>query len=123
MNIPFTNHLPSEGADRRPPRSVLVIEAPEAMPLIEALEPRPQVMAVRFAHLSRMLLEKLDPDCIALPLLRPGFDALHVIERLMELGYRGHICAVSPPLPDQTMVEAELRAAAPGITVRLIITG
>lgn len=111
------------GADGAPPRSVLVIDAPEALPLIEALDPPPRVLAIRFRQLGVGLLALAQPDCVALPLLRPGFDALEVIEKLQALGYTGHICAFAPPLPDPDLVAAELQQAAAGLPLRLIIVG
>lgn len=102
------------------PRSVLVIEAPEALDLIARLAVAPRVMVVRFAHLTPALISQVQPDCVALPLLRPGFDALQVVERLARCGYAGKICALTTPLPDRAMVEAELRAALPGATITVI---
>jgi|GEM_PF-838392 len=100
--------------------AVLVIDAPEAMALIADLDPRPAAIMVQWARLDATLLARIKPDCIVLPLLRSGFDVAQALQRLTALGYCGKVCALSPALPDRAMVEAELRAFAPGLTVDLL---
>jgi xanthine/CO dehydrogenase XdhC/CoxF family maturation factor len=113
----MTEHPPD------PPQNVLVIDCPEAMRIAENLEPPPMVISIAFRQLSRMLLEVVAPDCVALPLLGSGFDAVQVIERLRTFRYTGRICAIAPDLPDAALVAAELTALADGIPVHVITPG
>jgi hypothetical protein len=47
-------------------------------------------------------------------------DAVSVIESLCQLGYRGEIWVLAPPLLRPKMVESELRGLAKGVTLRLL---
>lgn len=47
-------------------------------------------------------------------------DAVSVIDALCQLGYRGEIWVLAPPLLRPKMVESELRGLAKGLTLRLI---
>ncbi|HEX9858240.1 MAG TPA: hypothetical protein VGA75_07770 [Paracoccaceae bacterium] len=102
------------------PGDVLVIEAMEALALIAELPRRPVVTLARFAELDHDLLARFQPDCVVFPLFAQRLDATRVVRRLSELGYRGNVCALAPPLPDGAMVEAELRAVAPDLNLHLI---
>jgi len=103
-----------------PRETLLIIDAPEALVLVAQLEKPPEVVVSLFPQLDAALLDRVRPDCIALPLLDPRLDVAQALQRLAELGYRGRICVLTAPLPDHAMVEAELRALAPGVTVHLI---
>ncbi|MDP2739781.1 MAG: hypothetical protein Q8O82_14035 [Pseudorhodobacter sp.] len=106
------------------PEMLLIIDAPEALALIASLPPdmprRPAVVLTRYAMLDAELLRRIKPDCILLPLLRPGFDIAQALQRLARLGYRGKVRVLGKTLPDRAMVEAELRAFAPDLHVHLI---
>lgn len=101
-----------------PVHAVLVIDAPEALPCIEGLEPRPSAVLIRLRQLGPELLAMVRPDCVVLPLLRPGYDALQGLDRLASLGYAGPVCIFAPPLPAPAIVEAELRASHPQFELR-----
>lgn len=99
---------------------VLVIEAGFALPMIYAHPRRYSIVMARSAIVDRALLARVCPECIVIPLLGPTFDATQMLTRLVGFGYRGHVCAVTPPLPAPKMVEAELRAVARGMDLDLV---
>lgn len=106
--------------DRPQPQVFLIIDAPEALALIAGLPYRPAVVMTRFAMLDGGLLARVQPDCIILPLLKPGFDIAQALHLLTTRNYGGKVCAISQTLPDRAMVEAELRALAPALKLCLI---
>lgn len=110
--------------DAAGPEMLLIIDVPEALALIastSACMPQcPAVVLTRYAMLDAELLRHIKPDCILLPLLRPGFDIAQALQRLARLSYRGTIRVLGQTLPDHAMVEAELRAFAPDLHVHLI---
>ena len=59
-------------------------------------------------------------DVIGCPLMSGAVDALSVIAALEAAGFAGTLLVVAPTLPDPFMVERELCAAAPGLTLRLV---
>ncbi|EEW26427.1 hypothetical protein [Rhodobacter ferrooxidans] len=98
----------------------LLVDAPEALALIDMRVPRPSVVMASFGALDHEILTQVNPDCIVLPLLHPGIDIEQALLVLAALGFGGCICALCPALPNRRMVESELRAFAPGLDVRLI---
>jgi len=73
-----------------------------------------------FAQLDAGLLARVLPDRVLLPLLSVGHDAMAVVERLEQLGYRGQITVIAPSLPRARMVEQELQALGPGMRLTLL---
>jgi len=57
---------------------------------------------------------------VACPLFLGKMDALCVIGMLEAAGFEGMLLVIAPHVPDQRMIERELRAAARGISVRLL---
>jgi hypothetical protein len=94
------------------PGIALVIDAPLAVPIIHAHPRKYSVVLARFSAVDAHLLARVSPECILFPLFGSDFDATHVIERLLSLGYRGHMCVVTGALPAPQMVQPELRALA-----------
>lgn len=79
--------------------------------------------AARIAHLGGLTaaaMAAIRPDLVVAPLLDSGFDILDVLGRLDHFGFRGRLCAVSPPLPDPAAVTSEVRGRCRGIDFSLI---
>lgn len=72
-------------------------------------------------HLTNDLLMQMVPDIILSPLITDGFDALEVAHLLASFGYKGRYRAVTEAVPNARMILRELRAAAPGLDVDLLI--
>jgi hypothetical protein len=106
-----------------PGRPVLAIGRPVADPVpdpaFSAALPS-DVVWVPADAVDAALLARLDPRLVLCPLLGAGFDALQVAERLERLGWTGRLRVLAPALPAPAMVEAELAARAPGLTVDLV---
>jgi len=100
--------------------SVLLIEATQALSL---LNPRPGAQTVVVTHrrlLSRKMLETVRPDVIVAPLIAAEWDLVELGEVLEDLGYCGVICALSRPLPRGDLILGELGALYPGLTFRMV---
>jgi hypothetical protein len=78
------------------------------------------VTRLRFHDLTARSLADLAPGLVVLPLFAASHDAAAAVERLEELGYRGRITVLAPPLPRPALVERELRALGPGARLVLI---
>jgi hypothetical protein len=94
--------------------TVLALDAADAAVRLPDLAPGWSVVVARFALLDDALLRRVAPDVVAFPLFGPGYDALQVVERLGQLGYRGRMCCITDPLPAPEMVRCELEAAGGG---------
>ena len=101
-------------------RVVLVIGRADDAALAQAGALGGRMIVSAFPTLNAALLDRLAPDCVIFPLIASSFDALQVIERLAEMGYRGQACVMAPHLPNRRMVEAELRSHGPGLRLVLI---
>ncbi len=76
---------------------------------------------VSFADLGGMAPDLSAVDLVITPLIGAGFDAIDLIERLAEAGFRGKVQVRAPRLPDRLLVLHELLAVATplGMTVDL----
>ncbi len=75
---------------------------------------------VCLCDLSVARIQAEGADLVACPLIAGATDALEVIVVLHAAGFAGTLLVVAPPLPNPGMVEAELRAAARSLRVRLV---
>lgn len=107
-------------AVRSTSETALVIEAPEALAMIEALPARPSVVMTRFAMLDRQLLDRVRPDRVVFPLIARHFDAVEVLELLRALSWKGIVTVIGPQLSAPKVVEAELRSTLPDAAVSLV---
>lgn len=76
---------------------------------------------VGFAGLDAQVLERVRPDVVLSALVGEDFDALDLARRLAELGFRGRYRALAMDLRHPGTVLAELRAAAPGLDLDLLL--
>lgn len=111
---------PSVTAARATAETLLLIEVPQALPLIDQLPKRPSVVIARFNGLDRALLDRVSPDRVICPLISGEFDAMEVLKRLRSLRWKGPVEVVGPAIANPEMVEKELRSALPGRNVSLL---
>lgn len=99
--------------------------SPRRMLYITAVTPalvqgRDEVKVIRFAGLTADCLAGFRPDVVLFPLFSIAEDASVILTRLHELGYQGECLVLCPNLPKPRLIEAELRALAPGIRVQVL---
>lgn len=100
--------------------TALAIDLRDAPRLVQREAPGWSVVVTRFSLMRGPVLLRVAPDLVMFPLFGDGYDALQVVERLGELGYRGRLCCVTEPLPAPEVVLGELRAANGGRGLRLV---
>lgn len=103
-----------------PKETWLVIEVPDVGRVIERLPHEPSIVMVRYADLSGDLVDRVHPARILCPLFSPTFDAFDVLRQISRAQWRGKVSVITHPLPNQRMVERELRAKAHGLQVELL---
>ncbi|MDZ4097018.1 MAG: hypothetical protein U1D35_19150 [Paracoccaceae bacterium] len=96
------------------------MESAEALSMLDQCRQRPAVVVARFTAINSPLLQRVTPTCVVFSLFADGFDTLQLVSRLQDMGYRGRVFALCPPLPNRMMVLAELRNAAPGLRIELL---
>jgi hypothetical protein len=94
---------------------VLVIAGAGAGPL----EPGLRAVTIAYPDLDARTLGTLLPELVIMPLFGNGFDAMEGLQRLERLGYLGTVIVRGPRLPNRAIVERELSAIVPVLTVRL----
>lgn len=117
---PPVPRLPSIRVEPAVVRVVLVIGRADDAALAQADLFGGRMIVAPFTGLDAALLARTAPDVVLFPLIATGFDALHVIELLADLGFAGQACILAPTLPNRRMVEAELRSHGPGLRLILI---
>jgi hypothetical protein len=100
--------------------TVLALDLRNAPALVAAEAPGWSVVLARFAILDAALVDRVAPDLVMFPLFGAGYDALQVVERLGQIGYRGRLCCVTDPLPAPEVVRQELEQANGGRQLALI---
>jgi hypothetical protein len=84
-----------------------------------AQPPEVKLVSLHYAELSAKTISAVLPDLVIMPLFGAGFDALDALARLERFGFRGDVLVRAPRLPNTQIVERELAAVAPKLTVRL----
>lgn len=107
-------------AARETAETLLLIEVPQALPLIDKLPRRPSVVIARFRGLDKALLDRVSPHRVICPLISGDFDAMEVLKLLRRLRWKGPVEVVGPEMANPEMVEKELRSALPGRDVSLL---
>lgn len=95
----------------------------DAGPVLSILEPLPEeidVVLSRFDDLTPDLLGRVAPDCVAAPLVAPGFDILDLAQRLDSYDYAGALVAITFPIPDRDVILRELGATSSDIEFHLL---
>lgn len=91
---------------------------------LEAGRQLPQLDRTHYADLadlSARLLDRLRPDIVISPLFGPGFDAIDVALALERLGFSGQFRAVTPDLPQPSLVRREIASLAPGLDFDILV--
>jgi hypothetical protein len=94
---------------------ILVVEGAHPGPVTAGA----RLVTLRYAQVDAKVLGALLPDLIILPLFGHGFDAIDALQHFERLGYSGMAIVRGPVLPNRAIVERELSAMVPGLTVRL----
>jgi len=109
-------------ATLRHARTVLVVEAPGALRLLDDGPSRQSVVLTQARMLSARMLSQVEPDAVIGPLIADGWDSLDLANTLEEMGYRGNFYILSRPLPRAELVLREVRAFCPALTISLLET-
>ncbi len=96
-------------------RVVLIIA--EARP--GEFSPEVKVFNMAFGQLNARKISEILPDLVIIPLFGAGFDAIEVLTQLERFGFRGDVLVRTPQLPNSRIVERELAAVVPNLSVRL----
>jgi hypothetical protein len=94
---------------------VLVVDGASPGPVVEGT----RMVTLSYAQIDAKTLGSLLPELVILPLFGTGFDAIEALQHLERLGYRGLVIVRGPVLPNRAIVERELAAIVPHLTVRL----
>ena len=103
-------------------RTVLVVEAPGALRLLDASPARQGVVMTRLDMLNARMLAQIAPDAVIGPLIAGTWDSLDLATVLEDLGYGGTLFILTRPLPRAELVLRELRACCPTLTIALLET-
>jgi hypothetical protein len=79
-----------------------------------------KVITLELEEISAERIAPIQTAFVACLLVSPKLDAVTVISALQAAGFLGQLAVISPRLPNVSMVERELRAAAPNMRVNLI---
>ncbi|PPB81522.1 hypothetical protein LV82_00731 [Albidovulum inexpectatum] len=79
-----------------------------------------QVLQAHAAELSARTIADTRPDMVVAPLFGPVLDICELGAFLAEIGYRGTLAVLTPPLPNPEIVREELTTALPELTVQLV---
>jgi hypothetical protein len=84
-----------------------------------AIDPAMRPVTISYTEIDAKTLNTLLPGVVILPLFGKTFDAIEALLRLERLGYRGQVIVRGPNLPNRAIVERELSAIVPALSVRL----
>lgn len=112
----------ASAADLRALSTVLVVEAPGALSILQPAPGRQSVVITQFSMLRAAMLAQIRPDAVIGPLIRGGWDILDLGEALEAGGYAGPLFVLTRPLPRAELVLRELCAVCPRLSIRLIET-
>lgn len=110
----------SAGSSLRLARAVLIVEAQEALGLLDPAPLRQSVVLTQKRMLSRQMLNSVQPDAIVGPLISPTWDIVDLAIVLEDFGYVGDLYALTRPLPRAELVVREVGAVCPRLTVHLL---
>jgi hypothetical protein len=97
-------------------RRVLVVGPAQApFPLADTI-----VVHTLFVHLSRRLLDKVQPDTILAPLIAGAWDILDLVEVLHRHGYKGPVLVQTRRLPRADLVLREIGGLYPGVSLAFV---
>lgn len=100
--------------------TILGVDAGPVLNLVEPLPESIHVVLSRFDDLTRELLGSVAPDCVAAPIVAPGFDILDLAQRLETLDYAVTLVAITFPIPDRDLIVREVGAISSEIDFHLL---
>jgi hypothetical protein len=86
----------------------------------DMLQQIPDATFLAFDELDQKRLEELRPKTVVAPLVRPGFDAVEVAQRLDRAGYGGLLIVVAEDCPNPELVVSEIRQFHPQLRCAMI---
>lgn len=99
----------------------LLIDAPQALRVIDRMQHRPSVVIARYADLNARLLSRVMPDWLVCPVISIDFDAIELLRRIRRTSWRGTVGVVmTPEMPDSSILQDELQHAAPNHVIRIL---
>ncbi|MCW1933258.1 hypothetical protein [Pararhodobacter zhoushanensis] len=101
-------------------RTILVVDAQQAMSVLTPNPRRQSVILTRKSMLGHKMLASVRPDVIIGPLMTQDWDIVDLALMLEALGYRGDLFAVTKPLPRAELVLREVSAVCTHLRVRLL---
>lgn len=101
-------------------RTVLLIDAAAALPLLKPQPGRQSVVLTQMRMLCQSMLANVRPDAIVAPLIGPEYDIVDLGILLEDLGHSGDLYALTRPLPRAELVVREVGAVCPRLNVRLL---
>lgn len=104
-------------------RTILLIDAAEALSLLSPRPDRQAVILTRMRMLSESMLANVRPDAIIAPLITADYDIVDLGILIEELGHSGDLYALTRPLPRAELVIREVSAVCPRLNVRLLELG
>ncbi|PYF13046.1 hypothetical protein C8J30_101431 [Rhodobacter viridis] len=90
-------------------RRILVVDPSQSLPRALRGVQGANVTIARLSMIDAELMARIAPDVVLSPLFSPGHDILDFARLLDRLGYKGPLRAYSPPLPNTSIVCAEVR--------------
>lgn len=101
----------------------LLIDAPQALRVIDRMQHRPSVVIARFADLNAQLLSRVMPDWVICNLISPDFDATELLHRIRRTGWRGTVgVVVSADMPEADILKTELQETAPKLDIAILVS-
>jgi len=101
-------------------RTILVVDATEALPLLRPQPGRQSVVLTQMRMLGQQMLTTVQPDAVIAPLIASGWDIVDLGMMLQDMGYCRDLYALTRPLPRAELVLREVGAVCPRLTVRLL---
>lgn len=94
-------------------RRILVVESTQALPLALSGTTGAQVTIARFSTITLKMLNDLRPDIVVAPLIAEDHDILDLALLLKMSDFSGALRAFSTPLPNTSIICAEVAAINP----------
>lgn len=104
-------------------RTVLIVDAPEALSLLQEKPGLQSVVMTQKRMLSSDMIATVNPSAIIGPLITDEWDIVDLGILLETMGYTGDLYAMTRPLPRAELVVREVGAICRGLKVRLLETG
>ena len=92
----------------------------ERTPICRAMD-FDQIVFAEFEEINVSTLDMFEPDAIVSPVVANTFDCIDLVQKLLELGYRGVYRAIAQQMPNPEIVRREVRALHPALDFDILI--